>query len=180
MIETTANDSQSLQATLHNTLHPVRAERPAHPTLLVLWLPRLIGGLMTLLTLLAAGRRRSLSGPNTVLLFGALVIDMLLLSPVCHLHYFSLCVMVVMGLVAAAWESNGGMRLGYGLKLLLAVNLIVYLLPNVPGWLVLRDLGLAMYPVFVLWLVGTIVLWKRRQAEQAPSEKCPAMTTRAA
>jgi hypothetical protein len=180
MIETTANDSQSLQATLHNTLHPVRAERPAHPTLLVLWLPRLIGGLMTLLTLLAAERRRSLSGPNNVLLFGALVIDMLLLSPVCHLHYFSLCVIVVMGLVAASWESNGGMRLGNGLWLLLAVNLIVYLLPNVPGWLVLRDLGLAMYPVFVLWLVGTIVLWKRRQAEQAPSEKCPAMTTRAA
>ncbi len=189
MIETTANDSQSLQATLHNTLHPVRAERPAHPTVLVRWIPRLVGGLMTLLTLLAAGPptlpsptwgREGWGGPNTVLFFGSLVINMLLLSPVCHMHYFSLCVIVVMGLVAAAWEKNGGMCLGFGLSLLLAVNFIVYLLPNVPGWLVLRDLGIAMYPVLVLWLVGTLVLWRRRRMEQARSVDWQAMSTRAA
>jgi hypothetical protein len=189
MIETTCNDSQSLQATLHNTLHPVRAERPAHPTVLVRWIPRLVGGLMTLLTLLAAGPpthpsptwgRAGWGGLNTVLFLGALVINMVLLSPICHMHYFSLCVIVVMGLVVAAWQRNGGTRLGFGLILLLAVNFIVYLLPNVPGWLVLRDLGIAMYPVLVLWIVGTVVLWKRRRTQQARAVDWQAMTTRAA
>jgi Glycosyltransferase family 87 len=202
MIETTANDSQSLQATLHNTLHPIRAERPAHPTALVRWIPRLVGLLMTVLTLIAGGHRRNDSGLNTVLLFGALVINMLLLSPICHMHYFSLCVIVVMGLMAAAWEKNGtgdtakrrnGDDLSrhfagsprrrfaaFGLSFLLAVNFIVYVLPNVPGWLVLRDLGLAMYPVFLLWLVGTLVLWQRRRSEQIRSVDSPAMSTRAA
>jgi hypothetical protein len=180
IIETTANDSQSLQATLHNTLHPVRTERPTHPSLLVVWTARLVGILMTLLTLLAAGKQANLSGPNLLLFFGTLVIEMLLLSPICHLHYFSLCVIVVMGLVAAAWERNGNRRLGPRLTLLFAAISIVYVLPNIPGWLILRDLALAVYPVLLLWLVGTIVLWKRSQIEQSLSMEWPVLSTKAA
>ena len=161
MIETTANDSQSLQAALHNTLHPIRAYRPAQPTLLVRWIPRLMGVTLTGLTLLAASWRRSIAGPDLALFLGALVINMLLLSPICHLHYFSLCVLIVMGLVASRWEPRNHVGLGKGLVLIFAFNIICYIPPNIPSWLVLRDLAVTLYPTLMLWAVGTLVLWKR-------------------
>jgi len=161
MIDTTANDSQSLQAALHNTLHPIRALRPAQPTNLVRWFPRLVGVTLTLLTLAAAGWRRSAEAINLVLFLGSLVINMLVLSPVCHLHYFSLCVPMVMGLVASRWERQSPLGLGTGLVFLLAVNVVFYVPPNIPSLLILRDLAITLYPALMLWAAGTRTLWKR-------------------
>jgi hypothetical protein len=163
MIETTANDSQSLQAALHNTLHPIRAERPSQPTALVRWLPRIVGGLLTLLTLTAAGWPKSDSGPSMALFLGALVINMLILSPVCHMHYFSLCVVIVLGLVSARWESYGS-GLGIGLMIIFAVNVLCYIPPNIPSWLILRDWAITLYPTLILWTAGIMTLWKRSRA----------------
>jgi len=163
MIETTANDSQSLQAALHNTLHPIRAERPAQHTALVRWLPRIVGGLLTLLTLTAAGWQKSDSGPSMALFLGALVINMLILSPVCHMHYFSLCVVIVLGLVSARWESYGS-GLGIGLMIIFVVNILCYIPPNIPSWLILRDWAITLYPTLILWTVGIMTLWKRSHA----------------
>jgi len=164
MIETTANDSQSLQAALHNSLHPIRAERPAKPSALVRWLPRIVGGILTLLALAAAGRHKSDSGPNVALLLGALVINMLLLSPICHMHYFSLCVVVIMGLVSARSASYDS-GLGLGLTFIFAVNILCYIPPNIPGWLILRDWAIMLYPTLILWTVGVVTLWKRSRAD---------------
>ncbi len=163
MIETTANDSQSLQAALHNSLHPIRAERPAQPTALVRWLPRIVGGLLTLLTLTAAGWQKSDSGPSMALFLGALVINMLILSPVCHMHYFSLCVVIVLGLVSARWESYGS-GLGIGLMLIFVINILCYIPPNIPSWLILRDWAITLYPTLILWTAGIMTLWKRSRA----------------
>jgi hypothetical protein len=159
MIETTANDSQSLQAALHNTLHPIRAERPAQPSALVRWIPRIVGGLLTLMTLAAAGWKKSLCGTDVALFLGALVINMLILSPICHMHYFSLCVVIVLGLVSARWETSAG--LGIGLTLIFAVNILCYIPPNIPGWLVLRDWAVTLYPTLMLWGAGVVTLRKR-------------------
>ena len=160
MIEATANDSQSLQAALHNTLHPIRAQRPTQPTALVIWLGRITGVALTLLTLAAAGWKKSSSGPNVVLFLGALVINMLLLSPVCHMHYFSLCAIIVTGLVSARWErSQPG--LGIGLTLIFAINILCYIPPNIPEWLILRDWAITLYPTLLLWAAGIINLRKR-------------------
>ncbi|HMF20036.1 MAG TPA: glycosyltransferase family 87 protein [Gemmataceae bacterium] len=160
MIETTANDSQSLQAALHNTLHPIRADRPAVPTALVRWIPRVVGGFLTLLTLVASGWKKSDSGSNVALFSGALIINMLLLSPICHMHYFSLCVVIVMGLLAARWErSRHG--LGTGLTLIFTLNILCYIPPNIPEWLILRDWAIMVYPTLILWTVGVVTLWKR-------------------
>lgn len=173
MIETTANDSQSLQAAIHNTLHPIRAFRPAQPTVLVRWLPRLVGVTLTMLTLASAGWRRSISGPDVALFLGALVINMLLLSPVCHLHYFSLCALVVMGLIAAQWERQCNLVLGKGLILILAVNVICYVPPNIPSLLILRDLAITIYPTLMLWAAGTFILWKRSRQKLRESSDGP-------
>jgi hypothetical protein len=179
MIETTANDSQSLQAALHNTLHPIRAYRPPQPTILVRWIPRLVGVALTMMTLASAGWRRNLGGPDLTLFLGALIINMLLLSPVCHLHYFSLCIPIVMGLVASRWELLGAQHqspeqsaatttarlgfagLGIGLMAIFTFNILCYILPNIPGWLVLRDLAVTIYPTLLLWAAGTLTLWRR-------------------
>jgi hypothetical protein len=160
MIETTANDSQSLQAALHNTLHPIRAERPAKPTALVRWIPRVVGASLTLLTLFAAGWQKRGSGTDVALFLGALVINMLVLSPVCHMHYFSLCVVIVMGLVSARWERHGS-GLGAGLTVMVVINILCYIPPNIPGWLILRDWAITLYPTLLLWTAGVFTLWKR-------------------
>jgi hypothetical protein len=160
MIETTANDSQSLQAALHNTLHPIRSDRPAEPTALIRWIPRVAGGFLTLLTLVASGWKKSDSGTSVALFSGALIINMLLLSPICHMHYFSLCVVIVMGLLTAQWErSRPG--LGTGLALVLALNILCYIPPNIPEWLILRDWAIMLYPTLILWTAGVVTLWKR-------------------
>ncbi len=166
MIETTANDSQSLQAALHNTLHPVRASRPAQPTALVRWIPRVVGGILTVLTLAAAGWKKSNSGTDSALFLGALTINMLLLSPICHMHYFSLCGVVGMGLVAARWEKSRP-GLGTGLKLIFAFNILCYIPPNIPDWLILRDWPITVYPTLILWTAGVVTLWKRTGAVSA-------------
>jgi hypothetical protein len=160
MIEATANDSQSLQAAIHNTLHPIRAQRPTQVTALVRWIGRIAGAALTLLTLAAAGWKKSTSGPNVVLFLGALVINMLLLSPVCHMHYFSLCAIIVTGLVTARWESSRP-GLGIGLTLIFAINILCYIPPNIPEWLILRDWAITLYPTLLLWAAGIITLWKR-------------------
>jgi hypothetical protein len=92
---------------------------------------------------------------------------MILLSPVCHMHYFLLALPVVLGLIGRAWERRGFPRLGPGLALLLGINLVANVLPRLPGLQVLRDLGLVTYATLLLWLVAVVAL--RRGARPAPA-----------
>ncbi|HEX5270670.1 MAG TPA: glycosyltransferase family 87 protein [Gemmataceae bacterium] len=152
----TGTDSQSFVATIHNTRHLERATRPPaadRAERLAHWA---IGALLTLATWLA-GRRAPPDGPAPAVLLGALTVLMLLLSPVCHLHYFSLSVPLVLGLTAA-WQARGGV--GRGLVLLLAVNVAANALPRLPGLEVLRDVGLAGYAALLLWAVACAVVWR--------------------
>jgi hypothetical protein len=173
LINMTGNDSQSLLAAMHNTWHLDRATRPHQPGPTLRWTSIALGILLTCLPLLAYGSRPR-SGPATALLLGTLTINMLLLSPVSHLHYFSLSVPVVMGLLAARWEQTGNDTLGAGMLLLLGLNLVANTLPNLQGLEMLRDVGVAMYGALLLWLAGCAVLLKKdKQADvaaQGPAE----------
>jgi hypothetical protein len=161
LIEVTATDSQSLLAALHNTLHLDRWTRPHQASRTVRLAAYLIGGVLTLITLLAARRRQNDSAPRTVIFLGMLILCMLLLSPVCHLHYFCLSLLLLMGFLAMAWERDRGAGyLGNGWRLLLGANFVVNALPGVPGLDVLRDVCLAMYAALLLWLVGVVLLCK--------------------
>jgi hypothetical protein len=169
IIESTCNDSQSLQAALHNTLHLDPATRPPLPSNVVKWVARGLAGLLLLLTLAAAGRRRLEGAPALVLYFSTLVVVMLLSTPVCHMHYFSLLVPLIMGLLAAGWDQSRDLRLGHGLIVLLAGNMGVYILTALPRFERLRDAGATMYPALLLWLVGIVVLGKLARKEQTPA-----------
>jgi hypothetical protein len=165
LIETTATDSQSFLAVIHNTLHlgQDRWHRPPEAAPAVRWAHFGLGGLMTVLTLAAAGRRR-LQGADVALFLGALTLCMLLLSPVCHTHYFVLSLPALMGLLARAWGRPGG-RVGPGLALLLAGNAVANLLPLLPPFEVLKDAGLATYAALAVWAAACRAL--RRGAAAA-------------
>jgi hypothetical protein len=164
LLEANASDSQSFEEVFHNTLHPDRATRPQQRSFAAHVFHWLAGGLLTGLTL-TAGRRRwrgrpaEADGPETVLRFGALVQIMLLLSPVCHLHYFALSLPLVMGMLALAWERRE--VLPRWVALVLAANVVASVLPHIPELFVLRDLGLAAYAAVLLWLAGWLLLWQQ-------------------
>lgn len=159
LIEVTATDSQSFQAIFHNTIYPDPATRPRQPSTAVRCAHWITGGLLTLLTLLIA--RRQQDSPATVITLGALTVIMLLLSPVCHLHYFCLSLPLVMGLLAAVWESKPGFLARVGMPAALVLYGVANTLPHFQTFQLLRDCGLATYAALGLWLVGMAVLWKR-------------------
>jgi hypothetical protein len=158
-----ATDSQSIQAAIHNAMYPDRFQRPRQPAGWVLGAHWLLGGLMTLITLLAAGRKKDASALNITLFLGALLLIMLFLSPVCHLHYFAFAIPLVIGLLAQQMESGRG--LGWGLVLIFLLNFIAEALPNLPGLELTRDLASAFYGGVLLWLVA---VGRLRQQTPAP------------
>jgi hypothetical protein len=149
----TLTDSQSFQASLHNTLHPQRLTRPLEASGRVRWAHWALAGTMLLLTLAALGRGPA-TAARTTLLVGALILTMILTSPVCHLHYFALAVPLVMGLVvqrvhATVWP-------GWRLALLMGAYFAGTAVPSLPGMRLLRDGGLAMYAALLLWAVACL------------------------
>lgn len=162
LIEVTATDSQSLGAIIHNTLHLDRDTRPHQPDAPVRLAHWLGGALMTAVTLLAAGRSPAGHRVRRLLFLGALALVMLMVSPVCHLHYFCLALPLIMGLMVLEWEANGAARLSPGLTLLLALNFLVNFATHLPGTDLLRDLGLAGYATMLLWLLAVVTLCQTR------------------
>jgi hypothetical protein len=164
LIEMTANDSQSIMSVIHNTLYPDRLKRPAKADYEVRWAHHLLGAFLTGVTVLAAGWGRAGGGTRLVLFMGALVINMLLLSPVCHLHYFCLAVPLVMGLMQSIWERDVGS--GRGFLLLLGFNVVADSLPHFQGLEPFRDMGCAMYAALLLWGAGCLAMWKLRKSRR--------------
>jgi hypothetical protein len=160
----TSTDSQSLLAALHNNLHPDRATRPSDASATLRMVSYLIGGLLTAISFWATGRKRTPAGPDIPLILGALILNMLLLCPVCHLHYFCLGLPLVMGLLASAWERRPAPQLGWPLACLLAASIIFIVLPNLPGLgMLLRERGCALCSALLLWAAAVVCLRKRSQ-----------------
>jgi alpha-1,2-mannosyltransferase len=169
----TATEGQSILTVLHNTLHYDLATRPhkASPTLRLI--SYAIGGALTLTALGAFGWRLREDGIDVVLLFGLLVLNMLLISPVCHLHYYSLLVPLVMALVANRWQKREGVSPGPWLVGILIVFGIGHVLAQLPEINLFRDCGSAMFGSLLLWLMGAAVLWRRRARESDSASALP-------
>jgi hypothetical protein len=167
----TATDSQSILAVLHNTIHPHFATRPPKASAAVRWTSYALGGLLVLATF-AAGRRRTRDPVAVVLLWGCLILDMLLLCPVCHLHYFTLALPLATALIAGRWQRQAALFPGVGLVALFVLGGLTATLPHLPGLVRLRDGGVAMYGTLALWLVSILTLWRRTR--RLPAEALPA------
>jgi alpha-1,2-mannosyltransferase len=175
----TATEGQSLLTALHNTLHPDPYHRPPKASPAVRLVSYLLGGLLTVTSLWAYGWQRRGDGLDVVLLFGLLTLNMLLISPVCHLHYFSLALPLVTALLADRWQGHAGLTLDPWLLGVLVVNFIANLLPQLPDVALLRDCGAAMYGNLLVWAAGVVVL-RRRDRGQFEARSLPASAPLAA
>jgi hypothetical protein len=166
----TATEGQSILTALHNTLHYDLATRPHQASPELRYISYLIGALLTLTALAAFGWRQCDDGIDIVLFFGLLMLNMLLISPVCHLHYFSLLLPLVTALAADRWQKHKGLSLGPWLLGIVIVNGIGNFLPQLPDMNLFRDCGSAMYGSLLVWMMGVAVLSRRSRLGAAAQE----------
>jgi hypothetical protein len=167
LIEVTATDSQSPLCVYHNTLYLDRSTRPRNASAGVRWAHRVTGTLLTLGAMAAYGRKRRYNAVDLTLLIGALMIVMVLMSPVCHLHYFCMCIPAVLGLTAANWEVRGRPELDGKTMFLFISYPAINLLPHLPWFPMLRDVGAAMYMAILIWAAACLTLLARRRTSSA-------------
>jgi hypothetical protein len=152
--------NQSFQMVLHLTLHYGEATPPPQPAAWVRGVHWLLVAALTALVLLRQGRAVDLDGRGTVGLVGLLGVIMVLASPVCHLHYFTL--VVPLALVVLDQLLDGRAHWSCWVALLLPPA--GYTAFMVPGLASLRDLGLPLYATMALWLAGWVTLRPARPA----------------
>lgn len=152
LMDMTSTDNQSLQALIHNVTHPDRWTRPDRVSPMVRFLHYAIGGLLTLITLQAFWRNPQAGGLERLLLLGALSVNMLLVSPVTHLHYLCLCLPLALGILVSALERGQVMCHGMRWQFAVALFFACGLMPALPYLEGTRDAGVAMFGAGVLWL----------------------------
>ena len=154
-------DNQSLKSAPFNLLNPNIATRPDKVPAWVEWNYRIVGLLLTLITLAVGFRSGLKSDWSQAAVLGAFVFLMCALSPVCHLHYFTYMLPLVMALLARRWEFRNDLVLSPLLCCVLTLMFFANLLPQLP-WveLVLRDVGLPLYVGFCIWLLAMRRIWQ--------------------
>jgi hypothetical protein len=158
LLATTATHNQAPVAVMHTLAYPDPARRPRDASPGVRAAHWLVGGALTLVTLLAAGRRED-RGPAVPLVLGALTLNMLILSPVGHPHYYALLVLLPMGLLAGTPKADAHAgALGWR-GVLLAAYALAAVLPALPGFTRLHDWGTTMFAALAVWGVALGRLW---------------------
>jgi hypothetical protein len=178
----TATDNQSFLAILHNYQYWGRLEtRPGQPAAWARTAHWLIGGILTLALLGAAGRRPDDDPIRCLVFLGSLFLLMALVSPVSHLHYFSMALLLVMALLNASLEGReAALRPRPALWALLVSAGIGYALPSIPVWEARREAGLPMIVSVVLLGVSMHYLWAHRRRERTQDQPSELPAVRAA
>ena len=166
----TSTDSNAPMVVLHNIMNPVKRKRPkvaANGVRLAHWL---IAVLLALITLYAAGWKRSgrlLKGkveaaPRELLFLGALLMVMYIMSPVFSPHYVSTALPLVMVLLFMIWDRYSYPNIPIGWKVLFVALVISHLLTSIDRgiFLYLREFGLVLFTSLALW-TGSIVMLRR-------------------
>ncbi len=152
----TATDNQSFQGAIHNIRHLERATRPTTADASTRILHVFLGGLLTIVTLVAGSRSNLKEPQREALALTGLFVPMLLSSPVCHLHYFVLLIPLVVSLIAA--HLVNGQRVRPALAGALVIVFFTQLLPRIPGLEAARDVGLAAFGALLLWAAAIMEL----------------------
>lgn len=161
-----STDSSSPMVVIHNILHPVKVNRPTTASPITRAAHWMIGIALTAVTLFAAGWKGSgrLSGkiettPREIVFFGALLLIMLISSPVFHTHYVSMAIPLVVALLSMIWDNYSYARMPFRWK---AVFMLLFASLTVTSidrgiFLLLRDTGLVLLSTLVL-LSGSVFL----------------------
>ena len=160
-------DNQSLKSAPFNVLHPNIVTRPAQVPAWAEWNHRICGLLLTAITLAAGFRSGFRSDWSQAAVLGGLIFLMCVLSPVCHLHYFTYMLPIIMALLARSWEFRKDMNPGPLLCCLLTLMFAANLFPQLPSMeLVLRDVGLPLYAGLCIWFLAMRRVWSESKAAQ--------------
>lgn len=169
LTNSTSTDSQSIQAAIHNLIHPNPATRPAAAapeTRLSHWL---IGGLLTVGLVLAARRMES-TPANDLLLLGSQAVLMLHLTPVSHMHYYAFGLPLVCGVWLKSLSENPARLTARGWSYLAAAfwgtTTAAPLFPG-PVFDVLRSSGLGLAASLALIAFAATQMLKKGEAKTA-------------
>lgn len=173
LTEITATDSQSVMAMIHNTIYIDGTKRPRNTTPTIKLIHWCVGGMLTLVTLFAAGFRPLRTATGHVLFLGLITFNMLMVSPVSHLHYYCLILPTIAALLARSWEKRGSLTVDRPLLFVILLNVCTALIPVIPGFEVTRDFGLASYGQILLWIMGCRALWQETRRESTVGEERP-------
>jgi len=167
-----ATDSMGIKNAVHAWLYPDQYDRPTEYHGIETGLYLALGVLMTLAVLWRAGRARGAGGWATVHEVGALLILMVVFSPVSHVHYFTFCLPLVMSMLFRRWENATTLRIGWPLILALIWLLAACALPALPPLEMLKDMRLPLLGALPLWAIGVAELWGLRwgTAAAGPNE----------
>jgi hypothetical protein len=160
----TATQSQAFQVILHKTVHIKEWVPPPQPAAWMKLVHWSLGAVLTLATLLFLGRHQ---GKTMAQMAGVsmLALVMVMLSPVCHLHYFTVGLPAIMALLARFSRPEARGQL-WALTVLFAGLTAAWSVPMIPALHVLRDVGVPMYGALALWLTSLLTRWAPA-AEQA-------------
>jgi hypothetical protein len=161
LLDARATVNHSFQMILHLTLHLGQDKIPPRPAAWMRGVHWLMVALLTFLVLWRQGRALVWDGQHLLGTTALLTVLMVLASPVCHLHYFTLAVPLAMAVVARILEGKSAL---WGLALIVVpLGYITFMLMGFIGSMFpplgqLRDLGLPMYATLALWLTGWWIL----------------------
>jgi hypothetical protein len=183
-------ESQSLVAVAHNLAHlttprgfrPEDADWWSRPLLII------VGCSMLLITLIAAGWRtvHAITGglrertaafvrwptsadPAAPATIGLLLCVMLVVTPVCHTHYFAFALPTVVWLVSRGVREHPQQALNSLGWLLGFAYLAAHALPRLPGLEILQDMGLMMFTGIAFFLLAAKLLYQARHKESCSS-----------
>jgi hypothetical protein len=150
LLDAGATVNQSFQMVMHMTLHYGQPNMPPRPATWVRAVHWLLTGLLTALVFWRHGRVAALDGRNLLRMIGLLLVIMVLASPVCHLHYFTL----VLPLALCVIERLTVRRVSRLCWLALLLPALAYTVWEVFPLKALRDLNLPLYTTLILWTVA--------------------------
>ncbi len=154
-VDPRTSDTNAFVACLMNTGHLLfGTERPYTPPRFARVGHWVLGGLMTVATLAAAGfaaPRRGRDPINEAIFLGLLTVVMLPLAPVCPPHYFMLLAPLLMAVLATYLGPGGLPYVTPGWVGLLALVPASHLVTATPGFQSLRDLGLVTWAAVAVW-----------------------------
>jgi hypothetical protein len=181
LLRLNGGDGESIMTSLHNVMYSQlpRDQRPQEPNAAVRGLSVVIGIGLLSATLWAAGRARRDSGIPATLFFGLLILDLLLITPKSHSHYYCLIVPLVMGIVAAEWKRYGLPHIGWPALAVFAIYFCIDFAARLGQFdYALRDLGIPTLAALMFWMLGMARLARLRPRfarAQAPLDLPPDM-----
>jgi hypothetical protein len=143
-----------------------RHERPKIASALNRQVAAGLGVLLMLLTMLASGFQRRLSRHGTVLCLSMLMVVVAIGSPVCQSYYFVLLIPLLAAIIAADLQRSGRVL---PRPLILMLCALFALAQAVSSFFPLvRDCGVVLAAILMLWLVALKVLG--REVEATPGK----------